>query len=160
MKILENMALREKDLWAELFVDVVVALYYFPRVFALMREGDELLRSSQMLSTVISSIILAIVVSIVVFGTLHWQDPKLEKKDERDYRFEAQGSRNAYVSLNILLGILISIIISVEYFSGRGLGSFFVNLGPIGIANLILLAMIGASFFKAATQLISYRRGF
>ncbi|MBT8147571.1 MAG: hypothetical protein KJN90_12010 [Gammaproteobacteria bacterium] len=157
MNLLDSMSIREKDLWGELLIDVLVALYYFPKVFALMAQGDTMLRGGEMADLVISTIVLAIVVSIVVFGAIH-RKGEAEDRDERDLQFEAQGNLLAFRVLYGFLVLILGQIVMWEYFSPSDLDALLTEAGPLVVGHMILLAMILTSMVKAAVQLFQYRR--
>lgn len=157
MKLLENMSIREKDLWAELMIDLLVALYYFPRAMALMAQGDVVMRGSELAGLVGSTIVLAIVVSIIVFGIIH-RSGETEHKDERDYRFEARGNLIGYWTLTALLVLLLGCIVLTEYSFPVRQVPFLLEMGPLGVGHLILLALVLTSIVKAGTQLYYYRQ--
>ena len=157
MKLLDNMSIREKDLWGELLIDVLVALYYFPKVIALMVQGDAMLRGREMADLVFSTIVLAIVVSIVVFGAIHIKG-EAEHRDERDLQFEAQGNLLGFRVLYGFLVLILGQIVLWEYFSPTGIDTLLNEAGTLVVGHLVLLAMIFTSMVKAAVQLYQYRR--
>ena len=158
MKTFRNMSLREKDLWGELLIDVLVAIYYFPRAIALISNQQDAELNRELAGLVGSTIVVAIVAAVVVFGAIHLSG-ETEPKDERDSRFEVHANRFAYWGLNSLLVLILFLLVGSQYAEIPLPGTGIVNLGPLGVGHLILLAMVLASTIKAITQLYQYRLG-
>ena len=93
-----NMATRELNLWAELLVEIIIALYYFPGAFRLIKEGKWTLEDpGAMIGLIIGTIILAIIAGALISILISiWGKPA--KKDERDYRFSARGSMHPVIA--------------------------------------------------------------
>ncbi|MCB1669957.1 MAG: hypothetical protein R3F41_06040 [Gammaproteobacteria bacterium] len=157
MRIIENVSLREKELWAELLIDLLVAAYYYPRAISLMTEGTAAMAGREMAGLVASTIVFAIVAGIVLFGTIHYHG-ETEKADERDFRFEISSNRVAYWSLNFFLVLILSLLTINEFASRPMPGAFILEAGPLGVGQLILLAIFLASITRVTTQLFHYRR--
>jgi len=158
MNVLSDMTTTEKNLWAELLVDVVVALYYFPKVFVLLRAGDGALVSPAMAGLVVKTIVVALVVGIVVSILLGvWREP--EREDERDYQFSARGTLIAHRALAIFVALIMGQLVFEGLFPGiaklRG-----ININPMVIAHLLMLSLMLSSTIKAVAQLFLYRRGY
>jgi len=158
MKLLENLSIREKGLWAEVLVNALVAVYYFPKAIALMAQGDALLRGREMAGLVTSTIVLAIVMSTIVFGAIHIKG-EAEDRDERDLQIEAQGNLLAYRVLCGFLVLILGQIVLWEYFDAAGIGTLLKEAGSLVVGHMILLTMMFASVIKVAVQLYHYRRG-
>jgi Na+-driven multidrug efflux pump len=158
MNVLSDMSTTEKNLWAELLVNLVVALYYFPKVFVLIRAGDEALVSPAMAGLVVKTVIVAIVVGIVVGVFLRvWREPG--KEDERDYQFAARGVLIANRALVIFVLLIMGQLVFEALFPGiaklRG-----IKTNPMIIAHLLMLSLMLSSTIKAVAQLFLYRRGY
>ena len=155
MNLLSDMSTTEKNLWAELGVDVVVALYYFPKMFSLIRAGETAL-VSVMAGVVVTSIILAIIVGTALAILLRvWREPKLE--DERDLRFSARGTLIAYRALTVFVALIMGQLVFEGLFPGLR-GQLAILTKPLLIAHLLLLSLLLSSAAKSATQLFLYRR--
>jgi len=158
MKALSNMSARELNLWAELLINILVALYYFPIAFRLMQKDEWILATGAMIGLAISTIILAIVVGIAIsIPICIWKKPV--KKDERDYQFSARGSMIAYAALFFF----VMLIIGQAMFEGLcpGIASKLgLITNPLIIAHLLLLSLMFSSTIKSVVQLFFYRRGY
>ena len=155
MKVISDMSTTEKNLWGELFVDLVVALYYFPKTFSLIRAGETAL-IPVMAGVVVTSIILAIIVGTAVAILLRaWREPK--RKDERDLQFSARGTLIAYRALAVFVALIMGQLVFEGLFPGLR-GQLAILTKPLLIAHLLLLSLLFSSAAKSATQLFLYRR--
>lgn len=159
MDILNNFSTREKNLWSEFLVDVVVALYYFPKLFSILRAGEEALTGRVMAELVTGTVILAIFVGIIVSVFLH-TEKKPEQVDERDYLFDARGSKIAFTVLAISIALIMGNIVVFEMMPEVALQRMLFAMSPVAIANLLLVALMLSSMVKVAMQLFYYRRGY
>ena len=155
---LADLTNRELSLWAEFLVNIVVALYYFPRAFRLIEVNEGAPIGRAMLGLVISTIIMAILISIILGIIVSiWKKPA--KKDERDYAFLARGSMIAYTALFIFVVMIIGHVM----FQGL-LPETAARLGlmtsPLIIAHFLLLSLMFSSTIKCVMQLFFYRRSF
>ena len=158
MSFLSEMSAREKNLWAELLVDTVVALYYFPNVFSLIAAGKNVLVGFAMAILVVKTIFLAIVISTAAAIILRvWQEPG--KEDERDYQFSARGTMIANRALIIFTILIIGQIMMEALLPGRDLQRRIIA-APLIIAHLLLLSLMLSSTIKSVAQLFFYRRGY
>lgn len=158
MVTLQDMSVREKNLWGELLVDVVVALYYFPSAIKLLMRPEGEAITGELAGLVAGSIALGIVLGIVVFGLINLRASK-EPVDERDHLFMAHGSRAAYGVLVACLCLLMWQVAASEL-SHASAGYFPFKLTPVAISHLLLLSVILSSTVKAVVQLVYYRRGY
>ncbi|NNE37246.1 MAG: hypothetical protein HKN08_02990 [Gammaproteobacteria bacterium] len=158
MELLKNFSTREKNLWSELLVDIVVALYYFPKMLLMLLVGQEALTGAAMAGLVTSTVIVAIVTASIIALFLHAEKTP-EHVDERDHLFEYRGSRTAYLVLVICVVALMGTII-VQELMPDFTRDRFVELSPVAIAHLLLLALVVSSTVKSVTQLFFYRRGY
>lgn len=160
MNVLKEMSVRERDLWVELLTNLLVAIYYFPKLFILMAAGDAALMGKPMVSLISSTIILAIFVAIILVVILKLFNLKgtLEKEDERERSFSAKGSLGAYWVLFVLICILIGQIILDDIFGASR--QSFVVLTPVLIAHLLLISLMISGTTKSVIQLYYYRRGY
>ena len=65
MQFLKNYSNRELNIWAELFLDLIVSIYFFPKFFFLIKSGTYVHYDSIILIT--TTIFISIAYSIVVF---------------------------------------------------------------------------------------------
>jgi hypothetical protein len=156
MNLLSNISTTEKHLWAQLVVDLVVALYYFPKMFSLIRAGHTAL-VPVMAGVVVTSIILAIIVGIAVAILLRiWQEP--ERIDERDLQFSARGTLIANRVLVISILLIIGQLVFEGLFPGLRGRLFSLMTKPLTIAHFLLLSLLFSSVIKSIAQLFLYRR--
>lgn len=157
MKVLDDMSVREKHLWVEVIVDIVVAVYYFPKLFGLFILGDEALTGPPMFNLIIQTVGLAIILAGII-GVILLRQEKTAPKDEREKQFYARANLIAYRVLLICICGLMGQIVMSEIFAG-GRQSFLV-LTPVIIANLLMIAIILAEMSKSVMRLFYYRRGY
>ncbi len=91
MQFLKNYSNRELNIWAELILDLIVSIYFFPKFFFLIKSGNMYSYDSIILIT--TTIFISIAYSIVVFVIINFFIES-EKKDERDYIFELKSYKN------------------------------------------------------------------
>ena len=150
MKFLNNYSNRELNIWAELALDILVSLYFFPKIFPLIIDGQ--LYSEALVGIIVNSIIIAIIYSIFVFGAINTLT-KREEKDERDYIYELKSYRiSYYLSHGGILGIICLIVFNALYKENIGL------LTPPKIAMILLIIALLSSTGKSLTQLFNYRK--
>ena len=155
---LSDLSNRELNLWAELLVNIIVALYYFPNAFRLMKTNEWTPTGGAMIGLVVSTIILAIIISIVLAILVSiWKKPA--KKDERDYIFSARGSMIAYMALFIFVAIIIGQLMFQGLFP-EAAARLDLTADPAIIAHFLLLSLMFSSTIKCVAQLVSYRRGY
>jgi hypothetical protein len=157
MSIFSNMSAREKNLWSELLVDVLVAVYYFPNAFRLIHKGRGAINNPAMAGLVIMSIVIAVFVSIVMSIVLRvWREPNI--KDERDYQFMSRGAIIAYWTLLVFIGMIIGQLAFEGLYPGIA-ERIWITTTPIIIAHLLMLSWMFSSVIKTSIQLFFYRRG-
>ena len=150
MKFLNNYSNRELNIWAELILDIIVSIYFFPKIFPLIIDGQ--LYSEALVGIIVNSIIIAIIYSIFVFGAINALT-KREEKDERDYIYELKSYRiSYYLSQGGILGIIFLIAYNAVYQENIGL------LTPPKIAMIFLIIALLSSTGKSLTQLFNYRK--
>lgn len=149
-------SIRERKIWIEMVVDLVVAVYYFTSVYQL--SGWDEITGDEMGRIIRNSIAFAILGSIIL-NVAFIRSGKDEGKDERDYIIDARSNAFAYYTLFILCCMFIGHIMLVE-----GAEFFFSwQSEPLSnpfIMHLIALSLLASSFIKATVQIISYRRGY
>ena len=159
MEFLNNFSTREKNLWSELLVDVVVALYYFPKMFFMLRAGDAALTGSAMAGLVTSTIIVAIIAGAIVSVFLH-MEAKPETVDERDHLFLARGNKVAYIILVACVVAIMGNIVVLEMLPAFARERNWFDPTPVAIAHLLLVSLVLSSGGKTIIQLLCYRRGY
>lgn len=153
---LGDFSIREKNLWFELLVDIAVALYYYPRMFVLLRRGDGALTGAVMTDVIINTVMLAIGVSVVISIFLHAQQ-KPEPRDERDYMIEARS--NLWFSRLLVLGVLAVIGTVVFHQFNPWSAEALLPLTPLVIAHCLLFVLMVASMVNSVLKLAMYRLG-
>lgn len=156
MGFLQEMARREKRLWATFLVDVIVALYYFPKALVLLtQEGDGLVLA--LLGLVIKSTVLGIVLGLILSLVFASAGTELAA-DEREQRFAARANVAGYWALQVFAILLI------WQLSASALFPQFYRIpdlsNPFLIPHLLLLALIVSRLIKSGLELFYYRRGY
>lgn len=156
--VLGDLSVREKNLWVELLVDVIVALYYYPKMFVLIVAGDAALTGERMVSLIIGTVMLAIFTSVALAALVH-EKKRPEAKDERDLLIDKRGG--ALYGRVMLLCVLaiIGIIVMQQMTLGREV-SWLIALSPLVIAHLLLFTLMLASTASSVLKLVLYRKGF
>ena len=150
MQFLNNYSNRELNIWAELILDIIVSIYFFPKIFPLIIDGQ--LYSEALVDIIATSIIIAIIYSIFVFGAINTLT-KREEKDERDYIYELKSYRISNIISQVSIYLLISLIVFNPINQVR-LNEF---TSPM-IAMLLLIITLLSSTGKSLTQLFNYRK--
>ena len=144
-----------KRVWADLIIDLVVAIFYFPQalVHAMATTPPS---AAALAGSVLSSVILAVVLAIPLHAyiALQHQDEVL---DEREQMFITRANRIGFNGLLIFNGMLIGLIAG-SAFAPNLLGG--IVLTPLLIAHFILIAIVLSRLFRAVSILLSYRRAY
>ena len=148
MQFLKNYSNRELNIWAELFLDLIVSIYFFPKFFFLIKSGN--MYSYDSIILISTAIFISIAYSIVVFVIINLFI-KSEKKDERDYIFELKSYRisNAIFQISILFlicSIIFNPLISHYEFT------------PTFVAALLIIITLFCSIGKSVSLLYFYRK--
>jgi len=151
MKFLNNYSNRELNIWAELILNVVVSIYFFPKIFQLIINGQ--LYSEALVGIIATSIIISIIYSIFVFGAINTLTKK-EEKDERDYIYELKSYRISNIIYQVSIFILISQIVVFNPINPKPLPDFTAPM----IAMLLLIITLLSSTGKSLSQLFNYRK--
>ena len=150
MKFLNNYSNRELNIWAELILNVVVSIYFFPKIFQLIINGQ--LYSEALVGIIATSIIISIIYSIFVFGAINTLTKK-EEKDERDYIYELKSYRISNIIYQVSIFILVSQIV-FNPINPKTLPDFTAPM----IAMLLLIITLLSSTGKSLSQLFNYRK--
>ena len=151
MNFINNYSNRESCIWAELILNLVVSIYFFPKIFPLIINSQ--LYSEALVGIITTSIIISIIYSIFVFGAINALTKK-EEKDERDYIYELKSYRISNIIYQVSIFILISQIVVFNPINSKPLAGF---TAPI-IAMLLLIITLLCSTGKSLTQLFYYRK--
>ena len=151
MKFLNNYSNRELNIWAELALDILVSLYFFPKIFSLIIDGQ--LYSDALVGIIATSILISIIYSIFVFGAINTLTKK-EEKDERDYIYELKSYKISNLIYQVSIFILISQIVVFNPINPKPLPDFTAPM----IAMLLLIMTLLSSTGKSLTQLFNYRK--
>ena len=150
MQLLYNYSNRELNIWAELILDILVSIYFFPKIFPLIIDGQ--LYSDALVGIIATSIIISIIYSIFVFGAINTLT-KREEKDERDYIYELKSYRISNIIFHVSIYLLISLIVFNPISQVR-LNEFTAPMIAMILPIITLLSSIG----KCLTQLFNYRK--
>ena len=150
MQFLNNYSNRELNIWAELILDIIVSIYFFPKIFPLIIDGQ--LYGGALVGIIANTIIISIIYSIFVFGAINTLT-KSEEKDERDYIYELKGYRISNIISQVSIYLLVSLIVFNPINQVR-LTDFTAPM----IAMLLLIITLLSSTGKSLTQLFNYRK--
>ena len=148
MQFLKNYSNRELNIWAELFLDLIVSIYFFPKFFFLIKSGNMYSYNSIILIT--TTIFISIAYSIVVFVIINLFIES-EKKDERDYIFELK----SYKISNTIFQISILFLICSIIFNPL---SSHYEFTPTFVAALLVIITLFCSIGKSVSLLYFYRK--
>jgi|TARA_Y100000996_G_scaffold198701_1_gene155848 amino acid transporter len=148
MQFLKNYSNRELNIWAELVLDLIVSIYFFPKLFLLIISGD--IHSNESIILITTTIFISIAYSIVVFTIINIFKES-EKKDERDYIFELK----SYKISNTIFQISILSLICWLFFTPL---SNHYEFTPIMIASFLIIITLFCSAGKSVSLLYFYRR--
>ena len=148
MQFLKNYSNRELNIWAELVLDLIVSIYFFPKLFLLIISGD--IYSNESIILITTTIFISIAYSIVVFTIINIFKES-EKKDERDYIFELK----SYKISNTIFQISILILICWLFFTPL---SNHYKFTPTMIAAFLIIITLFCSASKSVSLLYFYRR--
>ena len=151
MKFLNNYSNRELNIWAELILDIIVSIYFFPKIFPLIIDGQ--LYGEALVGIIANTIIITIIYSIFVFGAINTLTKK-EEKDERDYIYELKSYRMGNIISQVSIFILISQIVVFNPINPKPLPDFTAPM----IAMLLLIITLLSSTGKSLSQLFNYRK--
>jgi|TARA_X000000368_G_C22874200_1_gene642295 hypothetical protein len=151
MNFINNYSNRELNIWAELILNLVVSIYFFPKIFPLIINSQ--LYSEALAGIITTSIIISIIYSIFVFGAINALTKK-EEKDERDYIYELKSYRISNIIYQVSIFILISQIVVFNPINSKPLAGFTAPT----IAMLLLIITLLCSTGKSLTQLFYYRK--
>jgi len=145
---------REKEIWIELVVSVVVAIYYFTNAYKAGGLID--IVNAELGKVVVNAILISIASTIIL--SIVFNKRNLEAKDERDIAIESKANSYAYYGLCVFITIIIGHIMISE-----GIG-YFDNANPVilsssAIMHLLLISLITVGAIKSVTQIIHYRCG-
>lgn len=163
MLIFSEMSAREKILWSELLVDVIVAAYYLPLMFGLIALGDDALTGAPMAKLIFNTIGLAIICSLFMSAALYLLNLNEvpAREDELEKVFGARSTLGAYRVLFVCIIAIMWQVLMTELALGLGVSYLvLLPLTPVVMANLLLLSLILASTTKSLMQLFYYRRGY
>ena len=143
MQFLKSYSNRELNIWAELVLDLIVSIYFFPKFFLLIKSGNMYSYDSIILIT--TTIFISIAYSIVVFVIINLYIES-EKKDERDYIFELKSYKisNSIFQISILF-LICSIILNP-------LSSHY-EFTPTFVAALLIIITLFCSVGKSVSLL-------
>ena len=148
MQFLNDYSNRELNIWAELVLDIIVSIYFFPKLFLLIISGE--IHNYESIILISTTIFISIAYSIVVFTIINIFKES-EKKDERDYIFELK----SYKISNTIFQISILSLICWIFFTPL---SNHYEFTPIMIAAFLIIITLFCSASKSVSLLYFYRR--
>ena len=148
MQFLKNYSNKELNIWAELVLDLIISIYFFPKLFLLIISGD--IYSNESIILITTTIFISIAYSIVVFTIINIFKEG-EQKDERDYIFELK----SYKISNTIFQISILLLICWLFFTPL---SNHYEFTPIMIAAFLIIITLFSSAGKSVSLLYFYRR--
>ena len=148
MQFLKNYSNREFNIWAELVLDLIVSIYFFPKLFFLIISGD--IHTDESIILITTTIFISIAYSIVVFTIINIFKES-EQKDERDYIFELK----SYKISNIIFQISILLLICWLFFTPL---SDHYEFTPIMIVAFLIIITLFSSAGKSVSLIYFYRR--
>ena len=148
MEFLKNYSNRELNIWAELVLDLIVSIYFFPKFFILIKSGNMYSYNSIILIT--TTIFISIAYSIVVFVIINLFIES-EKKDERDYIFELKSYKISNTIFQISILFLICSIIFNPLHN-------HYEFNPTLMTALLIIITLFCSVGKSVSLLYFYRR--
>ena len=105
MQLLKNYSNKELNIWAELILDLIVSIYFFPKLFFLIISGD--IYSDESIILITTTIFISIAYSIVVFTIINIFKES-EEEDERDYIFELKSYKLVILFFKSLFSFLFA----------------------------------------------------
>ena len=148
MQFLKNYSSKELNIWAELVLDLIVSIYFFPKLFFLIISDD--IHTDESIILITTTIFISIAYSIVVFTIINIFKES-EQKDERDYIFELK----SYKISNTIFQISILLLICWLFFTPL---SNHYEFTPIMIAAFLIIITLFSSAGKSVSLLYFYRR--
>ena len=148
MQFLKNYSNRELNIWAELVLDLIVSIYFFPRLFFLIISGD--IHTDESIILITTTIFISIAYSIIVFTIINIFKES-EQKDERDYIFELK----SYKISNTIFQISILLLICWLFFTPL---SDHYEFTPIMIVAFLIIITLFSSAGKSVSLIYFYRR--
>ncbi len=148
MEFLKNYSNRELNIWAELVLDLIISIYFFPELFLLIISGE--IYRNQSIFLITTTIFISIAYSIVV-STIINIFKESEKKDERDNIFELKSYK---ISNNIFQISTLFLICSIIF---NPLSNHY-EFTPTLIAAFLIIITLFCSAGKSVSLLNFYRR--
>lgn len=137
-----NAPFRAKSAGVSLIAMLIIGLYYFANVIALL-PSDEAVPDGA-LSLAITAVTLIVVMEAALQIVLFIGAGKIEVRTERDDVIAAKATRNAYLLMTA--GVFATF------------ASTFAGFTPFEMGSVLLLAFLLAETVKFASQLVYYRR--
>ena len=148
MQFLKNYSNRELNIWAELVLDLIVSIYFFPKLFFLIISGN--IHTDESIILITTTIFISIAYSIAVFTIINIFKES-EEEDERDYIFELK----SYKISNTIFQISIFFLICSIIFNPL---SNHYEFTPTLIAAFLIIITLFCSAGKSVSLLYLYRR--
>lgn len=157
MEIFSSMSVRERNLWGDMLLHIIVAVYFFPKMFALISAGHAGLLAGAVklvVTCIIISVVLAVVANVVL--AILKVDVKPQPRDEREKGFLTRSYLIAYSIVSIGVFAVMAGIMMSEGNSDTALGV----VGTMQVLQWLWALLVVASISRSGTQLFYYRRGY
>lgn len=160
------MSWREKHLWAETLISVLVSVYFFSHSFTLLLslEDDSPFPVRDMTRLIITTVILSIILSVVIFTLLRMlsgnHQGEIEPSDERDRLFELRSNQVAYWTLCAITATVVGAIVLNSTSAQSDSLQISLPMSPLLIAQALIAALTLSSLAKSISALFYYRRGY
>lgn len=154
---ISDVSIREKNLWIELLVNCVIAIYYIPKLFWLIHFGDSALRGAAMVNLIIGTVMVAIFANAALAALLHVKQ-KPEPMDERDLLIDQRAS-NVFGKVLQSCMLLVIASIAIQEMHDRAWMHLPMMISPLVIANVLLVGFMLAGILRDVMKVSLYRRG-
>jgi|CoawatStandDraft_6_1074263.scaffolds.fasta_scaffold00315_3 hypothetical protein len=145
-----HISTREKHIFIELLISVLVSAYYFYSSYQL--SGWSQIVGPEIGALIVKVIVISILASIVLYAI--FSRATLEDRDERDLAINAKAHAFAYYSLVGLCCCLVGLVVFNE---GLGLMGNNIQISAPVAMHFVLVALMISAIVKCAIQLLYYR---
>ena len=149
------MSKQEIYAWCSLGFSSAVLAYYIIWVFGLPLGLENY---AEQITSLLWKIIAVTFVVEFILDLLNSTTFGGIQKDERDFRIEFKGFRNAYYFLMAAIVFLIGHILLNDFMSNASGGPVLLT-EIFGVFHILVLILFGANILKSATQIVHYQRG-
>jgi len=163
MAVLSGLSAKERNVWVELFANLVAVSYYWVSVSKIPDFFQS--ASPAMVWIIVKTIGLTIVLSIIftiAVTMLSRSSDDGNKADERDLQIASNGNSIAYYMLTLCVVLIIGHVVlnALAIEANPSYASKAWLISPVVIIHLLFAALIISSVTKSLVQLFRYRRGY